>query len=331
MRIESSVTSVSWIPSEAISGLATRVPFDRGITHYDPPPPDELDSVEKLLAEDRCRFANHLSAFVEVEDGRIMGWGQNGEGYINTTTVRLANRGIVFRPTALPALRSEHDAGSDAVTFVQTAGGRTGLPAPRRVRRAPFVQFSAPLAWTTLALTIRADGSCEHALNGASPFPRHWIYDGSGHLVAKSGLIDFSSWWRKAFGRHSPWGDEDSEALTAVVESALERDLSHSLMRGSAKPEIRSVPAGTTVFEQGEPGDEVVLLLDGVVRVEVNGERLAEYGPGSIHGERAILEGGVRTSTVQAVTNCKLAVVRGDALDHDALAELSQSHRREER
>jgi len=331
MRIESSVTSVSWIPSEAISGLATRVPFDRGITHYDPPPPDELDSVEKLLAEDRCRFANHLSAFVEVEDGRIMGWGQNGEGYINTTTVRLANRGIVFRPTALPALRSEHDAGSDAVTFVQTAGGRTGLPAPRRVRRAPFVQFSAPLAWTTLALTIRADGSCEHALNGASPFPRHWIYDGSGHLVAKSGLIDFSSWWRKAFGRHSPWGDEDSEALTAVVESALERDLSHSLMRGSAKPEIRSVPAGTTVFEQGEPGDEVVLLLDGVVRVEVNGERLAEYGPGSIHGERAILEGGVRTSTVQAVTSCKLALVRGDALDHDALAELSQSHRREER
>jgi class 3 adenylate cyclase len=44
---------------------------------------------------------------------------------------------------------------AEKVTFVQTAGGRTGVPAPRRVRRAPFVQFSAPLAWTTVALEIQ--------------------------------------------------------------------------------------------------------------------------------------------------------------------------------
>ncbi len=40
MRIESSVTSVSWIPSEAIEGLP-KLPFELGIGHYDEPPPIE--------------------------------------------------------------------------------------------------------------------------------------------------------------------------------------------------------------------------------------------------------------------------------------------------
>ena len=180
---------------------------------------------------------------------------------------------------------------SDAeVTFVQTSGGRTGVPAPRRVRRPPFVQFSAPLAWTTLSLTIRADGTVSHEMTGASPFPRHWVYDTEGNLLSKSGLIDFNTWYRRAFGKHSPWGDKDSPALTTEIESALERQLSAELMSGSAKPKIRKVKKGTAITEQGQAGDELFLVLDGVVRIEVDGKRVAEYGPGSMHGERAILE-----------------------------------------
>jgi hypothetical protein len=34
MHFESSVTSVSWIPWQAVTGPA-RIPFDRGVTHYD--------------------------------------------------------------------------------------------------------------------------------------------------------------------------------------------------------------------------------------------------------------------------------------------------------
>jgi hypothetical protein len=37
-RFESSVTAVSWIPSEAISG-PSKPPFEVGVTHYDEPPP----------------------------------------------------------------------------------------------------------------------------------------------------------------------------------------------------------------------------------------------------------------------------------------------------
>lgn len=330
MRIEASVTSISWIPSEAITGAASKMPFEMGVAHYDDPPPDVVEDLEELRKADRFRFANELRAWIKVVDGRIVDHGQSGGGRIGSTTLRMGPKQVTFQAIALPDLRKAPKATKDSVTFVQTAGGRTGVPAPRRVRRAPFIQFAAPLAWTTVSLTIRADGSSDHELVGASAFPRHWVYGSDGKLASKSGLIDFSSWYRRAFGKHSPWGDQDSPALTTEVETALERQLSVELMRGSEKPKIRKVKAGKALTEQGEPGDELFLVLDGVVRIEVDGERLAEYGPGSMHGERAVLEGGKRTSTVRAVTDCKLAVASSDQFDRDALLNLSSGHRREE-
>jgi Cyclic nucleotide-binding domain len=329
MRIESSVTSLSWIPSEAVRG-ATKLPFETGVAHYDDPPPEVLDDLEELRDADRFRFANQLRGWVEVEGDRVIGHGCAGGGLIGSTTLRLGSRTATFRAVGLPDLRPEPVVTDHEVTFVQTAGGRTGVPAPRRVRRAPFVQFAAPLAWTTIELTLRADGSSAQRLVGASPFPRHWLYGGDGKLTAKSGLIDFGAWYRRAFGKHSPWGDIDAPALSTEVESALERDLSLHVMRGGCKPDIRKVKQGALIVEQGEPGSEIFLILDGVVRFEVDGERVAEYGPGSLHGERAVLEGGLRTSTMRAVTACKLAVVSGRDLDPTALAELSAGHRREE-
>ena len=73
MRIERSVTSISWIPSEAMTG-PMRLPMDLGIGHYDQAPPDHVarDDLESLRRQDRFRFANHLVAWVEVEDGEIV-------------------------------------------------------------------------------------------------------------------------------------------------------------------------------------------------------------------------------------------------------------------
>ena len=330
MNIRAAVTSISWIPSEAIAG-ATKLPFETGVAHYDPPPPDAIEDLEELRRTDRFRFANELHGWIEVKDGRIVDYGQSGRGLIGSTTLQVGPKKAVFQAVPLPDLQPAPEVTETKVTFFQTCGGRTGVPAPRRVLRAPFVQFSAPLAWTTLALEMHADGTCEHHLVGASPFPRHWVYDTTGKLVKKSGLIDFSTWYRSAFGKHSPWGDQDSPALATEVESALERQLSADLMQGAAKPRVIKVEAGTAIVEQGDPGEELFLVLDGVVRVEVDGERIAEYGPGSMHGERAVLEGGLRTSTVRAVTKCKLAVAKADQVDRKALQQLRAGHRREER
>jgi Cyclic nucleotide-binding domain len=329
MRTEATITSISWIPSEAIAGSA-KLPFESGLAHYDPPPPDVVDDLEGLRKADRFRFANQLKAWVEVKNGRIVDYGQSGNGLIGSTMLQLGSKKAVFQAVALPDIRPAPEATAEKVTFVQTSGGRTGVPMPRRVRRAPFIQFWAPLAWTTVALEMHADGSVEHHLVGASSFPRHWVYGTDGKLVKKSGLIDFDSWYRRAFGKHSPWGEQDSPAFATEVETALERQLSAQLMRGAAKPKIREFAAGSLITEQGEPGDELLLVLDGVVRVEVDGDRLAEYGPGSLHGERAFLEGGPRTSTVRAVTKCKLAMATPGQVDRGALEELSLGHRRED-
>lgn len=331
MRIESSVTSISWIPSEAISGLAAKLPFEVGMTHYDQPPPDVIDDLEVLRSADRLRFANHLAAWVEVDDGRVVGYGQEGGGVIGSTTVKLGTRRVTFGAVAYPDLRPPPEDSGTAVRFVQTAGGRTGVPAPRRVNRKPFVQVAAPTAWTTLALTIHADGRSQFEVVGASRFPRHWIYDEEGKLAAKSGVVDFDDWFRNAFGQHSPWGDEESPALVTAVETGLERELSARIMAKGAKPGIRRLEEGAMLVEQGDQGGELFLLLDGVLRVEVDGEAVAEVGPGALLGERALLEGGTRTSTLRAVTPCKVAVAGKPDIDREALAEVSRGHRREER
>jgi hypothetical protein len=330
MRYESTVTSLSWIPSEAIQGT-TRLPFDVGMAHYDPPPPDVLGDLDELRAADRFRFANRLSAWIDVRaSSEIAGAGYSGGGEIGSTTVRVGGLSHVFQAVALPDIQHPPEYGEDYVRFVQTAGGRTGMPAPRTVRRAPFIQWQAPLAWTTLALTIHTNGETEYELTGASRFPRHWVYDVDGNLINKSGLIDFEDWYRKSFGKHTPWGDNDTDAFVTVVETALERSLSRQLMSGAAKPKIMKIDAGTTLVRQGETGSTVYLILDGVARIEVDGKRLAEYGPGALLGERAVLEGGVRTSSIVAVTKCRVASVPGEALDRVSLEQLSTGHRRED-
>jgi hypothetical protein len=331
LRRRASVTSLSWIPSEAVIG-GTRLAFDAGFTHYDSPPPDRLGDIEALAAEDCFRFANVLAAWIDVDTaGRIRSCGYEGRGVMGSTAVNLA--GLLrhrFQAVALPDFRREPEHGDGWVRFVQTTGGRTGLPAPRRVRRRPYVQWQAPLVWTTLSLTLHADGRVESAMDGASRFPRHWLYDTEGRLSHKSGLTDFRDWYRKSFGRHSPWGDEDSEALVTAVETALERSLSVELMQNGQKPRIDRHRAGAVIVEQGTPGSEVMLVLDGVVRVERDGERLAEYGPGALLGERAHLEGDLRTSSLVAVTDCRVAAVHAAQFDRSALEELSEGHRRED-
>lgn len=327
-RYESSVTAISWIPSEAIEGLS-KVPFELGFTHYDQPPPDWIEDLEELRHTDRFREANELRAFIEVEDGRIVGYGHLGQGHIGATTVRVGPSAIRFPAVHLPDIRPEPAVTPTSVRFVQTVGGRMGLPTPRPVKHKPFVQFWPSIAWTTLALTINVDGSSSRELVGASPFPRHWIYDHGGLLVEKSAVVDFATWFNDSFGDRTPWGASDSPAVVASVESALERQLSASIMRGGAKPRIRTLETGETLLEQGAPGTEIYLILDGIFVVEVDGQPVTEIGPGAVVGERAALEGGVRTATLSAVTRAKVAEIPPDGLDPRDLGDLASTHHRE--
>jgi CRP-like cAMP-binding protein len=138
-------------------------------------------------------------------------------------------------------------------------------------------------------------------------------------------LIDYDSWYREAFGQHTPWGDTESPALVTAVESALERELSVAII--GSDPPFRRLRPKETLVEQGEPGDELFLLFDGVLQVEIDGEPVTEVGPGAILGEMALLENGRRTATLRAATPCRVAVVPGDRIDRAALEEVAHGRR----
>jgi hypothetical protein len=322
MRIESSVTSVSWIPKGATEGF-NRLTFGLlRVAHFDPPPPDVLGDLDELLATTSVRFVNRLEAWIEVQDGRVVDAGQSGGGRSGRTRVGYGPASIAFASAPMPELRPEPEVGDGWVRFAQTAGGVVGIPTPRRVRHPPYVQITPSIPWTTLTLTIHADGTVEQRLTGASSFPRHWVYDHAGRLVAKSGFIDYDSWWREAFGTHTPWGDEESAPIVTAVESALERQLSVAVI--DAKPRFRRLQAGRTLVRQGEQGQELFLLFDGVLQVEVDGEPVTQVGPGAILGEMALLQDGRRTATLRAVTPCRVAVVPRDQIDRAALEEIAR-------
>jgi hypothetical protein len=173
MRIESRVTSLSWIPSEAVSGMM-RLGFAAGLSHYDPPPTGSLGDLAELSDHDAFRFVNALSAWAEFENGQVARFGQDGGLVLGSTTVQFGPLDATFAAVAMPDLRGEPTIGDGWIRFSQTSGGRTALPLPRRISRPPFFRLQSPLVWTTLQLTLFADGRASFELAGASPFPRRW-------------------------------------------------------------------------------------------------------------------------------------------------------------
>ena len=215
MRIESSVTSLSWIPSEAIGGM-TKMPFETGVAHYDPPPPDVIEDIDALQRDGRFRFASRLTAWIDVDDGAIVGHGQSGGGLICSTLLQLGKKQVAFEAIALPDLHPEPEVSDSQVTFFQTAGGRTGVPAPRRVRRAPYVQFAAPLAWTSLAMRQSRCSS--------------WATRSSFDAVAGSGP-----------DRSKKTRDVDSARHVTMQRTLLLREASPSIWTGNAT--VREPPS----------------------------------------------------------------------------------------
>jgi hypothetical protein len=330
MRVESSVTSLSWIPSEAVSG-PMKAGFATGLAHYDPPPPAHLepDDVATMLAADQFRFGNVLNAWAEFDGDTVVAHGRSGGLLIGATTVRVGPLDATFQAVGMPELTYAPEIGDGLISWIQTVGGRTSVPLPRTISKPPYVRLHAPLVWTTLRLTLYADGSARRELVGASPFPRHWVYDANGELALKAGVADWKHWLGQPSWSATPWGAEDSPVVSAAAETALERELSALLMHGAHRPKIETIKTGAVLARQGDPGDSLFLVLDGILEVTVDGTKLGDIGPGAVVGERAVLESSPRTATLTALTPVRAAEAPADIVDRSVLAELAGGHRRE--
>ena len=317
MRIEGSATAITWLPFEALDGIAA-LPLELAVAHYDEPPPSTVPDLDELRRQDAFREANELSAWIEVADGEIVDYGQTGRSLLGEGP-EFETQQVFFPALEFPVIQPEPELGDGRVRFTQTVGGRIGLPAPRRVVGRPYFHVGAVSAWTTVELVLGADGATETRLVAASPFPRHSVYDSDGWLVDVVGAAGFE------LGDGTPWGDEQTPAFAAAVESELERRLAASILRDGVKLVRRRVPRGETLVEQGRPGDDLFVVLDGVFDVEVDGQIVAQVGSGAILGERAILGDGRRTATLRAVRLSRVAVIGRHQISRSDLGEISLS------
>jgi len=69
------------------------------------------------------------------------------------------------------------------------------------------------------------------------------------------------------------------------------------------------VTKGTLLARQGQPGLEFFVVIEGTALATRNGRELHRHGPGSFFGEMALLDGGARTATVDALTDMRLLVL----------------------
>lgn len=121
--------------------------------------------------------------------------------------------------------------------------------------------------------------------------------------------------------------DRSDRASSISYEEIAATPLGHALGEADGEGlarrlERRSVSAGEVLFRQGDPGDRLYLVLSGRLHAQIAGDGgttqpLGEIGPGELVGETALLRGGPRSATVEAVEPSVLA-----ALDATAWHEL---------
>jgi hypothetical protein len=239
----------------------------------------------------------------------------------------VADGSIRGRDAAMPLEQQPPVVEDGAAHFSQSFGGRIGPPIPRLVAGLPLIRIQPPLAWTTLALTIRADSTSDGSLSSSSSFPRHWVYDDKGDLTSKSAEMDLSRWLEQPEDGVTPWGSNDDGVWHAAAESQLERELATEIMK--RRPRVLTIESGDRLTEQGTGGADAFLILDGILDVYVGGQEVAEIGPGAIVGERASVENR-RTATLQARTTCRFVRFDPAALAPQDVEALVARHRHED-
>jgi CRP/FNR family cyclic AMP-dependent transcriptional regulator len=83
--------------------------------------------------------------------------------------------------------------------------------------------------------------------------------------------------------------------------------------------ETLNLPRGRVVFNEGEPGDSLYIVLSGKIKVgrrAADGRQnlIAVMGPSDMVGELSLFDPGPRTATATAVTDTRLARLRKQAL-----------------
>ena len=83
---------------------------------------------------------------------------------------------------------------------------------------------------------------------------------------------------------------------------------------------LESVAEGQTIIREGGYSNDFYIIEDGTVKVEREGEHLADLGAGDVFGEQGLLEKQERSATVTATSPVRLIKI-----EHWELARMKQS------
>lgn len=102
------------------------------------------------------------------------------------------------------------------------------------------------------------------------------------------------------------WKRETEPAEWLARVALFEGFTPEELSRVARLSEERTAAAGDQLMDQGDPGLECFVVVDGTVGVSVRGENVAAIGPGGVVGEMALIDHRPRSATVVAETDVKL-------------------------
>jgi CRP-like cAMP-binding protein len=74
-------------------------------------------------------------------------------------------------------------------------------------------------------------------------------------------------------------------------------------------PDIIAVPVGESIFERGDPGDKMYVVLEGIVEIRLGDRVLETVDSGGIFGEMALIDPAIRSASAVAQCGCRLAIV----------------------
>lgn len=95
----------------------------------------------------------------------------------------------------------------------------------------------------------------------------------------------------------------------APVFSALPREILDAI---TAEGDERTFEPGALVVREGDPGDELFVILEGEARVERKGTALATFRAGEFFGEIAVFDGRARSADVVAATPLRALAISRD-------------------
>lgn len=70
-----------------------------------------------------------------------------------------------------------------------------------------------------------------------------------------------------------------------------------------------AIPAGQHIFNEGDTGNTMYVVVDGEVELFVKGQLVEKLGPGGVIGEMALLDAVPRSASAIAKSACRLVEI----------------------